>query len=324
VLSPKTDTNVVGNQHCETATVKDSFGNPTPGVTVSFSVSGVNPQPPSSAPTDGSGQASSCYTGTVAGTDTINAFADTNNNGTKESGEPSDTATKTWTAGAPATLTLTPSSDTNTVDAQHCVTATVVDSFHNPTPGITVRFAVSGSVTTSGTGTSPTNANGQATFCYTGPALPGSDVITAYADTNNNGIQNPGEPSGAATKAWVLPQSTLGCKVTGGGRITAANGDKATFGGNATGTPSGNQEYQDHGPAADLNVHSAAVLAVVCSGNTASVFGTATINGSGSFNYRIDRTDNGEPGDADKYRIRLSTGYDSGEQTLIGGNIQLH
>jgi len=245
----------------------------------------------------------------------------------KDAGEPSDTATKLWTAGAPATLTLTPSSDTNTVGAEHCVTATVVDSFHNPTPGITVRFAVSGSVTTSGTGTAPTDANGRATFCYTGPALPGSDVITAYADTNNNGVQDPGEPSGRATKEWVLAQSTPGCKVTGGGRITAANGDKATFGGNASasGTPSGNQEYQDHGPAADLNVHSTAVLAVVCSGNTASVFGTATIDGSGSFTYRIDLTDVTEPGaDADKYRIRLSTGYDSGERTLTGGNIQLH
>jgi len=110
--------------------------------------------------------------------------------------------------------------------------------------------------------------------------------------------------------------------------FTAANGDKATFGSiavSASGTPSGAQEYQDHGPAADLNVHSTAVLAVVCSGTRASVFGTATINGSGSFSYRIDLTDTAEPGiDADKYRIRLSTGYDSGEQTLIGGNIQLH
>jgi len=329
VLTPPAATNTVGTQHCVTATVTDANANPTPGITVDFSVSGANAPADASAPTDSSGQASSCYTGTVTGTDTISAFADTNNNGLKDTGEPSDTATKTWTAGAPATLTLTPPSDTNTVGAQHCVTATVVDSFHNPTPGISVRFAVSGSVTTSGTGTSPTDANGRATFCYTGPALPGSDVITAHADTNNNGVQDPGEPSGRATKEWVLAQSTPGCKVTGGGRITAANGDKATFGGNASvsisGTPSGNQEYQDHGPAADLNVHSTAVLAVVCSGNTASVFGTATIDGSGSFTYRIDLADITEPGaDADKYRIRLSTGYDSGERTLIGGNIQLH
>jgi hypothetical protein len=74
-----------------------------------------------------------------------------------------------------------------------------------------------------------------------------------------------------------------------------------------------------------MNVHSTAVLAVSCSGNRASVFGTATVNGSGSFGYRIDLTDNNEPGSGyDKYRIRLSNGYDSGEQTLIGGNIQMH
>jgi hypothetical protein len=231
--------------------------------------------------------------------------------------------------GPPANLTLAPATATNPVGEQHCVTATVTDAGGRPVPGVIVRFSVTGASTASGTGTSPTDANGQAQFCYQGPALPGSDAITAYADTNNNGVQDPGEPSDRATKEWVLPQSTPGCKVTDGGRITAANGDKATFGGNAkvsgTGTPSGAQEYQDHGSAANLNVHSWAVLAVACSGNKASVFGTATINGSGSYNYRIDLTDNGEPGaGADKYRIRLSTGYDSGEQTLAGGNIQMH
>ena len=224
---------------------------------------------------------------------------------------------------------MSPNPDSNPVDAQHCVTATVTDAFGNPTPNIVVRFSVSGSVTTSGQRT--TDANGQATFCYTGPALPGSDVITAYADTNNNSVQDAGEPSDRATKLWVLPQSTLGCMITDGGRITASNGDKSTFGSvamvssTAPATTSGAQEYQDHGPTTNLNVHSTAVLAVVCSGNKAGVFGTATINGSGSYNYRIDLTDNAEPGaGADKYRIRLATGYDSGEQTLAGGNIQMH
>ena len=63
------------------------------------------------------------------------------------------------------------------------------------------------------------------------------------------------------------------------------------------------------------------------SGDTIAVLtdGTATINGSGTFDYRIDVTDNGEPGaGSDTYRIRLSNGYDSGVRTLTGGNIQLH
>src|SRR5439155_267649 len=83
-----------------------------------------------------------------------------------------------------------------------------------------------------------------------------------------------------ATTDWGLPGSGAGCKVTGGGRITTADGDKATFGGNAKGAgPSGQEEYQDHGPAAAMNLHSIDVLAVVCSadGLSASIFGTATI-----------------------------------------------
>jgi hypothetical protein len=230
----------------------------------------------------------------------------------------------TVTAGPPATLVLEPPTDVNTVDDQHCVTATVRDAFGNPTPDITVRFSVTGSVTTSGSAT--TDAAGQATFCYTGPALPGADVITAYADTDNDSTQDVDEPSGRAEKTWVLPPSTEGCVITDGGRI-ASNGDKATFGSIARGTgPSGHQEYQDHGPAVNINVHSIAVLAVTCSsdGTSASIFGTATVNGAGSFDFRIDVKDLSQPGTLDTYRIRLSNGYDSGEQVLTGGNIQIH
>ncbi|MFY9580479.1 MAG: Ig-like domain-containing protein [Gaiellaceae bacterium] len=328
MLTPATATNQAGQQHCVTATVTDAAGTPVSGVTVPFSVTGANPASGTgTSPTDANGQAGFCYTGTAVGDDTIAAYADTNGDGVQSPGEPGNTVAKTWTAGPPARLTLTPQTATNTVDSQHCVTATVTDAFANPTPGVTVRFSVTGSVQTSGPRL--TDAKGLATFCYEGPALPGADVIVSFADTNGSGVQDAGEPSDRGAKEWVVPLSTRGCKVTGGGRITAAGGDKATFGGNAkvssSGLPSGSEEYKDHGPATHLDIHSAAVLAVACSGNTASVFGTATINGSGSYNYRIDLTDNGEPGiRADRYRIRLATGYDSGERILAGGNIQLH
>ena len=139
--------------------------------------------------------------------------------------------------------------------------------------------------------------------------------------------------------------STDKCKVTYGGRIATAEGDKATFGGVANGQK-GQEEYQDHGPVTDINVHSIDVQSVVCgtpgdgdgdvglaaraatqassSETQASIFGTATINGSGSFDYEIDLVDAGEPGTADTYRIVLSNGYDSGVQTLYGGNVQIH
>ena len=170
----------------------------------------------------------------------------------------------------------------------------------------------------------------------------GSDVISAFADTNGNGVQNGSEPGDTAAKTWILPSSTAGCKVTYGGRITADNGDKATFGGNAKGTgPSGQEEFQDHGPADDINVHSIDVQAVTCSRDRTSAsifgtattanrdvklldFGTATIDGAGAVLYRIDVQDLGEPGSTDTYRIRLSTGYDSGVQVIVGGNVQIH
>lgn len=231
----------------------------------------------------------------------------------------------TVTPNDPATLELEPASATNVVNTGHCVTATVEDAFGNATPGITVRFSVAGSVTTSGS--AATDAGGEAEFCYTGPALPGADTITAYADTDGDSVNDADEPEDTAAKTWVLPGSTPGCKVTYGGRITAANGDKATFGGNAKADGlKGQEQYQDHGPVTPMNVHSIDVDAVVCNrdGTQASIFGTATVNGGGSFDYRIDLKDLGEPGTSDTYRIRLSNGYDSGEQTLSGGNVQIH
>jgi len=224
------------------------------------------------------------------------------------------------TPGSPATLDLQPETATNVVDTEHCVTALVKDGFGNVTPGITVDFSVTPpTFRTPSSGSDVTDALGLATFCYTA-ALPGTDVITATASGGT-------DPSDTAAKTWILPTNDPACKVTYGGRITTASGDKATFGGNAKGSgPAGQEEYRDHGPALDSNVHSIDVLAVTCSkdGSAASIFGTATVNGSGSFDFRIDVQDLGEPGSSDTYRIRLSDGYDSGEQVLSRGNVQVH
>jgi hypothetical protein len=329
VLTPPTDTNKAGEEHCVTATVKDAAGNPTPGVKVVFSVSGANTAG-GPVTTNAGGEATFCYTGTKAGGDTINAFADSDGSGSQNGTEPTGAATTTYVAAAPATLVLTPPTASNVVGTQHCVTATAKDAFGNPASGVTVRFTVTGSRTTAGSKVS--DASGQATFCYAGPELPGADVIKAYADSSNNNAQDAGEPAGGATKTWVLPASTRLCQVsvTNGGRITANNGDRATFGGNAqvpkSGQPKGNEEYQDHGPAQNLNVKSTKILAVACSADKkqASIYGEATINGSGSFLFKIDVRDVAEPGvGKDTYRILLSSGYDSGEHTLEGGNIQI-
>jgi VCBS repeat-containing protein len=75
-----------------------------------------------------------------------------------------------------------------------------------------------------------------------------------------------------------------------------------------------------------LTVNTIDVQAVVCSDDRtqASIFGQATVNGSGSYEYEIDVTDNGEPGTSDEYGIFIpGVAYDSGMQMLGGGNVQI-
>ena len=238
-------------------------------------------------------------------------------------------------AGPPATLTLAPVTATNPVDTEHCVTATVEDSAGNPVPDVIVRFSVTGSVNTTGSVT--TDANGEAKFCYMGPSLPGADAIHAYADSNGDNVQGApppagDEPFGDAAKVWTPPTSTPFCEVqiTNGGWIYATNGDRANFGGNANvdkdGNPTGQEEYQDQGPVQPMNVHSTKITATTCTDDRmfASIFGESTIDGSGTFIFRIDVTDMGSPSTNDKYEIRLSNGYDSGNQLLQGGNVTIH
>jgi hypothetical protein len=126
--------------------------------------------------------------------------------------------------------------------------------------------------------------------------------------------------------------STPGCdiKINDGGSIVATNTDQATFGGNAkvslSGATSGQQEYQDHGPIQPLTFKAATVDAVICTNDrtSAEIYGSGTVNGTGSFEYRITLADNGEPGISDRYSITIpGAAYASGDQTLRGGNVQI-
>jgi hypothetical protein len=121
-------------------------------------------------------------------------------------------------------------------------------------------------------------------------------------------------------------------KITNGGWIVTDDGDRGSFGGNAketsTGADSGSEEYQDHGPADPMNVHSLSITDIGCDSTLtkASIFGTATVNGTGSHPFQIDVEDNGSPGKGtDHYRMRIpDIGYDSGYHILRGGNVQIH
>jgi hypothetical protein len=316
-LSPLTATNPVGTTHTVTATVLEN-NEPAQGKEVTFTVTaGPHAGTTGTDITDAVGQATFTYLGVTAGTDTIQAsYIDPQGNL-----QLSNEVEKIWEDNGATSLDLEPASATNPVGTQHCVTATALNSAGAPAPNVVIDFSVTGSVTASGTAT--TDANGEAEFCYMGPTFPGADVIFAFADNNQNGVQDPKEPSDTADKTWVIPPSTAGCKITYGGHITAANGDPASFGGNAKAPDKGNNNYQDHGPAAPMHVKMPTVLAVLC--DSTDTLGTIFAVTSDGQLARIDVKDLGEPGRNDTYRLQLGGGYDTGEQTLThGGNIQIH
>ena len=109
--------------------------------------------------------------------------------------------------------------------------------------------------------------------------------------------------------------------------MIADNGDKVSFGGTVhtdqAAAPSGQEQYTDS--PANLNVHSIDIMAVTCSANQelADIYGTATINGSGSHLFRIELTDPDTTAGSDTYWIILDTGYDSGSHP-IHGNVEMH
>src|SRR5918998_901270 len=199
-LSPPLDTNRTGEQHCVTATATNALG-PASGVPIVFRVTGAYTAY-GTVTTNAQGQAQFCYTGQNVGPDLITAYADANKNNQRDATELVATATKIYTPGTPATVTLEPPASENTVGTQHCVTAHVEDQFGNPTPGETVVFTVTGS---NGTGGSVrTDQNGNAVFCYTGEQS-GLDTIRAFVDTNGNNQQDAGEPTAAPVTKLYHP-----------------------------------------------------------------------------------------------------------------------
>jgi len=114
---------------------------------------------------------------------------------------------------------------------------------------------------------------------------------------------------------------------TGGGWITGtpsgAKGNFGVAGGIKQGALWGHLVYHDHGPNGPQAKGTGVTRYDVVSARTRHIEGTAEIDGQGGFTYKVDVTDNGEPGHNDVFALSLSNGY-SASGSLDGGNIQLH
>ena len=215
----------------------------------------------------------------------------------------------------PATaIALDPVAATNEVGTNHTVTATVTD-LGQPLTGVVVRFSVAGSVTATGSCTS--DALGQCSFTYTGPPLPGADLITAYADDDGDAAQDPTEPAAAATKAWTSAAVTAG-RITGGGHVL-----HVAFGFNAKSDGivfRGDCNVVDR--IADVRVNCLDVTGILVVGTHATIRGNATVNGVAT-TYVIDVDDLDESG-AGVDTFKLVTPAYAIAGPLTQGNIQIH
>ena len=97
----------------------------------------------------------------------------------------------------PGSITLEPSSSENAVGTTHTVTATIRNNAGALQPGVQVTFLVTAGPNAGATGTGTTDANGQASFAWTGVGA-GEDTVTAsFVDGSGN------THTTTATKRWV-------------------------------------------------------------------------------------------------------------------------
>jgi hypothetical protein len=135
----------------------------------------------------------------------------------------------------PGQLTLSPSSQSVSLGSQAGLTASVTDGSGAAAQNVAMRFSVSGSSSASGNTT--TDGNGQAGFSYK-PSKAGTDTVTAFEDVDGNGVQGQLEPGASATvtvkgsdaqsdktppRLRIIVRRSVKRKVLLKGLVTAAN-----------------------------------------------------------------------------------------------------
>jgi hypothetical protein len=118
-------------------------------------------------------------------------------------------------------------------------TVTARNSDGNAAPGRSVLYAITGA--NPGAGALTTGADGTATIAWAGANL-GTDILTAFIDTNGNGVRDADEPVQTADVAWTpppppVPGKSVVVKVVSGEVLIKLPGSGR--GARATGPPKG-------------------------------------------------------------------------------------
>ncbi|HEV2118934.1 MAG TPA: post-COAP-1 domain-containing protein [Candidatus Bathyarchaeia archaeon] len=168
-----------------------------------------------------------------------------------------------------------------------------------------------------------------------GSPILGDTLFSVTALTFGHITHNPILQDADATRAfdYVLGQTTMPtncpagttCKVTGGGFIFV---DQQQNHGSfsievkvdQSGRIKGKVGYQDH--ATGLDFRTALITSAFFNGNTVTIQGTGTANGT-TTNFQITVQDNDNPSGQDTFSIQLGTGY-SKSGVLQGGTIEIH
>jgi formylglycine-generating enzyme required for sulfatase activity len=189
-LQPQAATVNIGTEHVLT-TVLTANGEPVANNAVTFAISaGPHLNTTATVSTDEHGVAIFAYTGTAAGTDSIDAF------GTVNGGTFSCSTTATWEIGP--LCTLSPSIAFANIAGEHTLTLALTDD-GSPLAAAAINFSVIDGPNFGVTSNEATDASGNASFTISGSSL-GTDTIVATG------------PSGAICSAavtWIAPQCAI-------------------------------------------------------------------------------------------------------------------
>lgn len=203
----------VGGTSLLTATLRDAYGNPSPGYTVNFTTTdplGSGGLWPLSGVTGATGQATSALSSTLTGVKTVTATG----------AGLTATAQVTFGVGTLATIVVTPNPVTVTVGATQPFTATGYDGFGNPVP-VAPTWATNGGTVNPGPG---------ATTVFTAQTTPATGRLVTATQGTVSGMAIVNIVAGSATSIELAPDAaTIAAGQTQAYTVTARDAYSNTW-----------------------------------------------------------------------------------------------